>query len=562
MVAGLRVLKRVLMRNRSHSMAPASLPIPPKAWQAWLDSYQPETDAEPVRMLKLATHVYLSVCGNGLDHWGVHFWLQRLPLVHFGMAAAQTVFVDPHNLQLTLEEKFAVSDGLQRIALNLELPASDRAEHWFAHLLSQQIVFDPDPARVSLLRALGLNAQWLDPVTPSNGWLRVSDSAQHLWGVRFGLSAPLSCHCLALGGGGMVWEHALADWECRGEQPAIVYLPQLPANAEDQFTSARLLASWLWAQADTADHVVVLAAEGFASDPALRCLSGQALPLFQPPITPAELIAELAGEQQVFAEDRPSPDFDLLYSSDTHQSPQAAVLISLYNYSAQIKAALDSVAMQTLSALELLVVDDASTDDGETEVLAWLEQHGPRFCRVQLLRHRVNAGLAAARNTAFAACTAKWAFVLDADNVLFPGAVEACLRLTAGVDPAVAVIHPWVEVLGDCSYGHDGRSLISNISWQRKSFLRGNVIDAMALVRCSAWKDVGGYTHIEGGWEDFDFWCKLIEAGYHGLLCPRILARYHTHSNSMTASSTANLWRPLSRCLQERHPWLELPYAT
>ena len=51
----------------------------------------------------------------------------------------------------------------------------------------------------------------------------------------------------------------------------------------------------------------------------------------------------------------------------------------------------------------------------------------------------------------------------------------------------------------------------------------------MALVRHSAWESVGGYSHIPGGWEDFDFWCKLIDADYHGVLCPQVLATYRLH---------------------------------
>ena len=55
------------------------------------------------------------------------------------------------------------------------------------------------------------------------------------------------------------------------------------------------------------------------------------------------------------------------------------------------------------------------------------------------------------------------------------------------------------------------RSLVRPQSWQRQRLAFENHVDAMALVRRSAWESVGGYTHIEGGWEDYDFWCKLVE---------------------------------------------------
>ena len=83
----------------------------------------------------------------------------------------------------------------------------------------------------------------------------------------------------------------------------------------------------------------------------------------------------------------------------------------------------------------------------------------------------------------------------------------------------------------------------------------------MALVRRSSWESVGGYTHIEGGWEDYDFWCKLVEAGFYGVQSPRVLATYRSHADSMSHTATNHSWRALSRTLQERHPWLKLPLA-
>ena len=108
----------------------------------------------------------------------------------------------------------------------------------------------------------------------------------------------------------------------------------------------------------------------------------------------------------------------------------------------------------------------------------------------------------------------------------------------------------------------DQRTLVSTASWQRERLASGNVVDAMALVRRSAWEQVGGYTHIEGGWEDYDFWCKLIETDFSGILCPQRLARYHCHTGSMLATQTHHRLRAISRVLQHRHPWLQLYLAT
>ena len=282
---------------------------------------------------------------------------------------------------------------------------------------------------------------------------------------------------------------------------------------------------------------------------------------FQAPLQPSELLAELAwraaGAPPEPAITTPRPNHRLLWQHQAGPPPQAAVCISLHNYADRILAALESVRAQTLELLVLIVVDDASSVDGASRAQQWLGQHGQRFCRALLVQHGTNAGLAATRNTAFQLAEAPWCFVLDADNSLEPNAVAHCLALGQAAPSDIAVVHPLVELVG----AGDATSLISGLSWQRAHFRERNVIDAMALVRRSAWQQVGGYDHIPGGWEDYDFWCKLIEVGLQGILCPQRLATYHSHPQSMLATHTHQQLRRISRVLQQRHPWLQLALA-
>src|SRR5262245_15631540 len=82
-------------------------------------------------------------------------------------------------------------------------------------------------------------------------------------------------------------------------------------------------------------------------------------------------------------------------------SSRVTVAVSLYNYRDYIAACLDSIRDQTLSAVDLVVVDDCSHDGGPESVAAWLEKSGGRFANYWLVGHKTNRGLAAARNTAF-----------------------------------------------------------------------------------------------------------------------------------------------------------------
>lgn len=241
-------------------------------------------------------------------------------------------------------------------------------------------------------------------------------------------------------------------------------------------------------------------------------------------------------------------------SSPLAEPPQVSVVLSLYNYGHCVLDTLASVAAQTLGPIELLVIDDASTDQGPQRVEGWLGEHSQRFAAVRLLQHQCNGGLAAARNTGFSEARAPWVWVQDADNPLAPRALEQCLRLAQRAEPTVAVVHPLLLTVPEGAspqvFQGEGRP------WQRVIFEPANAVDAMALVRRSAWQAVGGYTHIPGGWEDYDFWCSLIEAGWSGIQCPQVLGCYTHHPASMTARTALPNVRRLEQLLQERHPWL------
>jgi hypothetical protein len=66
-----------------------------------------------------------------------------------------------------------------------------------------------------------------------------------------------------------------------------------------------------------------------------------------------------------------------------------------------------------------------------------------------------------------------------------------------------------------------------------------------------------------GGWEDYDFWCKCVEAGIEGLFVPEILCRYRHHGESMLAQETdaGRNARRVRREMEARHRWLELGWT-
>lgn len=109
---------------------------------------------------------------------------------------------------------------------------------------------------------------------------------------------------------------------------------------------------------------------------------------------------------------------------DIRQSPLISVIIPAYNAAAFLERCVDSVLRQTLTDLEIIVVDDGSHDDtGQLcDCLA------SRCSRVKVI-HRENGGLSAARNTGIDNARGRLLFFLDSDDYIAPGELEALYRV-------------------------------------------------------------------------------------------------------------------------------------
>lgn len=227
------------------------------------------------------------------------------------------------------------------------------------------------------------------------------------------------------------------------------------------------------------------------------------------------------------------------------------VAVSLYNYARYIESCLNSILEQTHQHLDLIVVDDCSTSDKSVEVARnWLTNNSARFARTTLLKHCLNQGLAEARNTAFEFARTDPVFVIDADNQIYPRALERLFEFVKYHGFAAA--YTQLEMFDE----QKGIGLADMFSASRLA--SGNYVDAMALISRTAWKQVGGYSHMEGGWEDFDFWCKFVDHGLRAAFVPEMLCRYRVHGNSMLRTETNTMHKALKIELTIRHPWLDM----
>ncbi|MGN8249250.1 glycosyltransferase [Pseudomonas sp. SMV7] len=203
--------------------------------------------------------------------------------------------------------------------------------------------------------------------------------------------------------------------------------------------------------------------------------------------------------------------------------PKVSIVIPTYNTGRYVLDAIDSVLQQTYPNVELIVVDDGSTDDTP----ALLEQHPGHF-----IRHRqANAGQSAAMNFGWQQSTGELLGYLSADDRLHPRAVEAIVAAMAKAPEAV-LAYPDFCVIDEHSKhvrtvqtpDYEERLLIANFQC-----LPG----PGALFRRAVWDKVGGWNTGLRNIPDMDFFLRLCQYGPF-IRVAEPLADFRIHSGSTT----------------------------
>ena len=247
------------------------------------------------------------------------------------------------------------------------------------------------------------------------------------------------------------------------------------------------------------------------------------------------------------------PELERVASTPAYErsSPRVSVLVPLYNHAEEVTEALASVAASELRELEVVVLDDASTDGSRESVLDFFRGHP--FLPALLLRHPVNRGLGRTRNHLVAAARGELVFMLDADNEVYPTALS---RLVEALDDDAEAFFAY-PMLEEHEEG-ESDMLRSCLPWDPERLAEANYIDAMSLLRRDELVAIGGYTEDIRlhGWEDYDLWCRCLERGLRGVLVPQILARYRRAGHSMLAGITNLDTSEAESLLRARYPVL------
>lgn len=213
-------------------------------------------------------------------------------------------------------------------------------------------------------------------------------------------------------------------------------------------------------------------------------------------------------------------------------TPFISIIIPVYNHSQYVQDCIESVIAQDHGNIELIIIDDGSTDDSVAVIEPLLPACRKRFARFEF-RSLPNKGLAATLNEGLDWAEGDYFSALASDDVIMP---DKTTRLLAAIEdePDVAGVFSGCEYIDESGQviGSDSHSL-AYFTFDDVLAHRHSLQASTQLLRTDRVRATGGY--LEGVFiEDWYMWLKLTETGDSLKNIPDLLAQYRYHSTNIS----------------------------
>ena len=206
-------------------------------------------------------------------------------------------------------------------------------------------------------------------------------------------------------------------------------------------------------------------------------------------------------------------------------SPRISIILPACNAGRFLRKSLDSVLKQTYPDFELMICDDASTDD-TADILA---EYAARDMRVKILRNSVRSGVARTLNKLLSAAECPLIARMDADDICEPERLERQVGFLEA--------HPQVSFLGSQLLIIDESDAVVGRRFYpsgyddicRSMLIRNSFAHPSMVMRRDSVMMLGGYREIRGA-EDYDLWMRALNYGFRMENVDEALLRYRISS--------------------------------
>lgn len=208
---------------------------------------------------------------------------------------------------------------------------------------------------------------------------------------------------------------------------------------------------------------------------------------------------------------------------------KVSVIMPCFNDGKYIKESIECVLNQTYKNIELIIIDDGSTDQETINILKNIKNN-----RIKIL-NTFKLGPAGARNKGIGECDGDYILPLDSDDIIDETYIEKAVKIMDS-DEKIGIVYCKAELFGE----KEGEWDLKPYSIQ--NILIDNVIFVTSLFRKKDWELVGGFdTAFKKGLEDYDFWLSIIELNRDVVQIQEFLFKYRIKKISRNKSFENNI---------------------
>lgn len=226
---------------------------------------------------------------------------------------------------------------------------------------------------------------------------------------------------------------------------------------------------------------------------------------------------------------------------------KVSIIIPCYNQGRYVSEAIQSALDQTYDNIEIVCINDGSTDNTSAVVHQFITSHK----EIIFIDNKDNHGVIQVRNQAIDASNGDYILPLDADDIIAPTYVEKAVKIL-DENPQIGVVYCKARFFGDKDKDMDLPSFNMGILFE-------NCVDNCALFRKCDFLKVGKYkSYMKNGLEDWDFWLSFLEKGYQFFRIEESLFLYRQYKGASRSDLAIKHEEELQQNIVRHHPELYL----
>lgn len=226
---------------------------------------------------------------------------------------------------------------------------------------------------------------------------------------------------------------------------------------------------------------------------------------------------------------------------ENQQNPLVSIIVITYNSSKYVLETLESAKAQTYQNIELIISDDASSDDTINICKDWLEKNKESFVRTELVTVEKNTGTSANCNRGLNNANGKWLKLIAGDDILFPNCIKLNVEFSIINKEAKFIFSKYRYLIGN--------EISPKYYFRKKFFEKSNkeqynllleevgVNAATSFISIEDLRRIGGYDSSFPFLEDAPLWLRASLNGYKLYAFDSFTVMYRIHSNNSSLSN-------------------------